>query len=79
ATLQEQGWPAFDPALAAEDAVTYAVQVNGKLRGQVQVPVDMPEEEVKALAAKDEKVSAHLEGKTVRKVVFVPKRLVNFV
>ncbi|MGI5864968.1 MAG: leucine--tRNA ligase [Myxococcales bacterium] len=79
ATLQELGWPVFDPALAAEDEVTYAIQVNGKLRGQVQVPVEMPEEEVKSTAAKDEKVSAHLEGKTVRKVVFVPKRLVNFV
>jgi leucyl-tRNA synthetase len=76
-TIQEQGWPSFDPKLAAEEAITYAVQVNGKLRGQIQVPVDASEDEVKAIARKDEKVAPHLEGKTVRKAVFVPKRLLK--
>jgi leucyl-tRNA synthetase len=78
-SLQAQRWPAFDPALAAEDEVTYAVQVNGKLRGQIQVGAAAGEQEVKAAAQKDEKVAPHLVGKTVRKVVFVPKRLINFV
>ncbi|WP_041453550.1 leucine--tRNA ligase [Anaeromyxobacter dehalogenans] len=72
-------WPAFDPALIVADTVTIAVQVNGKLRGEVQAPAAAGEAEVRALAEADEKVKVHLAGKTVRKVVFVPKRLVNFV
>ncbi|ACL66248.1 leucyl-tRNA synthetase [Anaeromyxobacter dehalogenans 2CP-1] len=72
-------WPPFDPALIVADTVTIAVQVNGKLRGEVQAPAAAGEAEVRALAEADEKVKVHLAGKTVRKVVFVPKRLVNFV
>ncbi len=78
-SLQAREWPGFDPALAAEDAVVYAVQVLGKLRGQVEVPVDATEEEVKAAALSDPKVASHLSGKTLRRVVFVPRRLINFV
>jgi leucyl-tRNA synthetase len=78
-SLQAQEWPAFDPALAAEEAVVYAVQVLGKLRGQVEVPVDATEEEVRRAAQSDARVAPHLSGKTVRRVVFVPKRLINFV
>ena len=77
--LQESAWPAFDPALVKSDTVAYVVQVNGKLRGQLEASVSAGEDEVVALARGDAKVVAHLEGKTVRKVIFVPKRLVNFV
>ncbi len=75
----DREWPEFDPALVAEDTLTYAVQVNGKLRGEVKVPADSAEAAVRAAAEADEKVKASLEGKQVRKVVFVPKRLVNYV
>jgi leucyl-tRNA synthetase len=77
--LAESPWPSFDPALVAADTVTIAVQVNGKLRGEVQAAAAAPEAEVRALAEGDEKVKGHLAGKTVRKVVYVPKRLINFV
>jgi leucyl-tRNA synthetase len=77
--LAEEPWPAFDPALVAADTVTIAVQVNGKLRGEVVAAVSAGEAEVRALAEADEKVRSHLAGKAVRKVVFVPKRLMNFV
>jgi leucyl-tRNA synthetase len=77
--LAQDPWPAFDPALVAADVVTIAIQVNGKLRGEVQAAVSAPEAEVRALAEAESRVKAHLEGKTVRKVVFVPKRLMNFV
>jgi leucyl-tRNA synthetase len=77
--LADAPWPAFDPALVAADVVTIAIQVNGKLRGEVQAPVAAGEAEVRALAEGEERVKAHLAGKTVRKVVFVPKRLLNFV
>jgi leucyl-tRNA synthetase len=77
--LADAPWPSFDPALVAADVVTIAVQVNGKLRGEVQAPVAAGEAEVRALAEGEERVKAHLAGKTIRKVVFVPKRLLNFV
>jgi leucyl-tRNA synthetase len=77
--LAEEPWPSFDLALVAADVVTIAVQVNGKLRGEVQAPVAATEAEVRALAEAEDRVKAHLAGKAVRKVVFVPKRLLNFV
>jgi leucyl-tRNA synthetase len=77
--LAEEPWPAFDPALVAADTVTIAIQVNGKLRGEVQAPAGAGEAEVRALAEAEARVKAHLDGKTVRKVVFVPRRLLNFV
>jgi leucyl-tRNA synthetase len=77
--LADAPWPAFDPALVVADTVTIAVQVNGKLRGEVQTSVNAAEADVRALAEADEKVKTHLAGKTIRKVIFVPKRLVNFV
>jgi leucyl-tRNA synthetase len=77
--LADAPWPGFDPALVAADTVTIAVQVNGKLRGEVQAPAAAGEAEVRALAEAEERVRAHLAGKAIRKVVFVPKRLLNFV
>ena len=77
--LADEPWPGFDPALVVADTVTLAVQVNGKLRGEVQAAVSAGEPEVRALAEADEKVKTHLAGKTVRKVVYVPKRLIKFV
>ncbi|MHB1844311.1 MAG: leucine--tRNA ligase [Deltaproteobacteria bacterium] len=77
--LQASRWPAFDPALVVDETLAYAVQVNGKLRGEVRAPAAASQDEVVALARAEEKVAPHLAGKTVRKLVFVPKRLVNFV
>jgi leucyl-tRNA synthetase len=77
--IVNQEWPAFDPALVVDDEIPYAVQVNGKLRAEIKVPVDAAEAEVRAAAEGDERVKAAMVGKTVRKFVFVPKRLVNFV
>ncbi len=77
--LQFASWPTFDEALTVDDTVTYAVQVNGKLRGEVAVPAAASEDEIKALATSHEKVASQLEGKQIRKVVVVKGRLVNFV
>jgi len=77
--LAESPWPSFDQALVVADTVTIAVQVNGKLRGEVVASASAGEAEVRALAEREERVRAHLSGKAVRKVVFVPKRLINFV
>ena len=74
-----QPWPKFDAALTVDDSVTYAVQVMGKLRAEIKAPIAATEAEVRALAEADEKVKAAIAGKSVKKFVFVPRRLVNFV
>jgi len=55
------------------------IQVNGKLRSRVTVPVDSPEEEIKKIALSDEKARKWIEGKEIKKVIVVPKKLVNVV
>jgi leucyl-tRNA synthetase len=72
-------WPAFDDKYLVEDTMAIAVQVNGKLRGEIQVAVGADEQTVIEAAKTDEKVSAHLTGKDIRKQIYVPSRLVNFV
>jgi len=77
--LAESDWPEADPALCVDDTVTLAVQVNGKLRGNIEVPKDCPKEDAEAAALALENVRAHTDGKTIRKVVVVPNRIVNIV
>ncbi|HTO95443.1 MAG TPA: leucine--tRNA ligase [Myxococcales bacterium] len=72
-------WPEADPALVVDDAYQIAVQVNGKLRGEVQVAASADDSEIRETAARDPKISGWLQGKTIKKVVVIPKRLVNFV
>ncbi|GAB4192944.1 MAG: leucine--tRNA ligase [Phycisphaeraceae bacterium] len=72
-------WPKADPALLVEDMIEYPVQVNGKLRGKVTVPADADEKAIEEAARADDNVAVHLEGKTIRKVIIVPKRLINLV
>ena len=77
--LIDQRWPQPDPAALAQDAVTMVVQVNGKLRGQISVPVDAAEETIRAAALAEESVQRFVAGATPRKVVIVPRKLVNVV
>ena len=72
-------WPKFDPELAKEDTVTIAVQVNGKLRDTFQAPSDATNDALENSARELEKVQSNLEGKTVKKVVVIPGKLVNIV
>ncbi|HVM95090.1 MAG TPA: leucine--tRNA ligase, partial [Candidatus Acidoferrales bacterium] len=72
-------WPVFDPAMMVEDSVELAIQVNGKVRGRIAVTRDTAEADVIAAALAVPGVQAHLEGKTIRKQVVVPGRLVSFV
>jgi leucyl-tRNA synthetase len=71
--------PEFDPEIAAKKRVPYPVQVNGKLRGQVEAEPDANQASVEAMARALDGVKAFLDGKTVAKIVFVPGRLINFV
>jgi len=75
----EEPWPAIDEAALARDELDLVVQVNGKLRGRIQVPADAPEETLREAALAQENVQRHTEGKQVRKVIVVPGKLVNVV
>lgn len=75
----KQEWPKFDAELAKEDAVTIAVQVNGKLRDTFEMPVGASKEEHEATALGREKVKVYTDAGTVRKVIVVPGKLVNIV
>ena len=79
ATLAYEPWPVYDAAALVEDEIEIPVQVLGKLRGRVRVPVDATPADMEAAARANEEVAKHLEGKTVVKVIAVPKRMVNFV
>jgi leucyl-tRNA synthetase len=78
-TVFRAKWPAVDEAALPTDNVTLAVQINGKLRGQVTVPADADENTVVAAVQSDPKLNAHLAGKTVVKTIYVPGRLLNIV
>ena len=77
--VADAAWPAVDTDALAVDEVTLAVQVNGKLRGQIRVPVGASREAVEAAARTDANVLRHLQGQMVLKVIVVPGRLVNLV
>jgi leucyl-tRNA synthetase len=78
-SLTRRPWPTFEPAMLAETSIEIPVQVNGKLRDKIIVAADAAEEEILSKAAVAEKVVPWLAGKTIRKKLYVPKRLVNFV
>ena len=72
-------WPSYDPELLKTDEVTIVVQVNGKKRAEVLVPADASEEQVKQAALAEANVQRFVEGKTVRKIVLVPGKILNVV
>jgi leucyl-tRNA synthetase len=79
-SLLDVPWPSYSPELAKEETVTVAVQVNGKLRDQIQVPESASKEEVLEAARRAPKAVPFLEGKELRRdPIYVPKKLVNFV
>jgi len=79
ASLSYTTWPEFDVELAKEELITIAIQVNGKLRGNLQVPAETDDKTLKTEAAKVDGVKKHLEGKNIVKKIVIPGRLVNFV
>ena len=78
-SLVAAGWPTFDPELAREDEIEIVVQVNGKVRSRFLASPEISQDDMKQRALKDEKAQDHIEGKTVRKIVVVPRKLVNIV
>jgi len=77
--VSQQSWPAYDERLLIEDEVEIVIQINGKLRDRVKMPIVATDEELKAVALSNPKVQDRIAGKAVRKVIVVPKKLVNIV
>ncbi len=78
-SLAHHDWPVYDPALTVEDTVTVAIQVNGKLRGTVMLPLGADEDTARAAALAEASVRRHLDGGVIRKVIYVPNKLLNLV
>ncbi len=78
-TLAYEKWPEFDEELTKEDEIEIPVQINGKLRGKLQVSSDIDKQALEETAMADEKIIALIDGKQIKKVIVVPKKLVNIV
>jgi leucyl-tRNA synthetase len=78
-SLADVPWPAYDHDVAAEEEITIVIQVNGKVRSRMVVPVDEDGEKIKSLALNDEKIISLISGKKVVREIYVPKKLVNIV
>ncbi len=77
--ILSERWPQYDPELLKSDTIKIVVQVNGKLRGHIEVDAALDEERIKEQAIKNDKVKRHIEGKAIKKVIYVKGRLVNIV
>ena len=73
------GCAQFDETLTKSEQVEIPIQVNGKLRARITVPADIDDESLKGLALADERIHSFIEGKQIKKVIVVPKKLVNIV
>ena len=76
-SVAHQAWPSFDPTLVVSDRMTIPIQVNGKLRGKIELDVTVSREQIEALAG--EQVQEWVQGKPLKKVIYVEKKLINFV
>ncbi|MEM9691435.1 MAG: leucine--tRNA ligase [Myxococcota bacterium] len=78
-SLAHHSWPAYDEAKCVDDTIEMGVQVNGKTRGKVTLRKDAQADDARAAALAVENVAKHVEGKDVKKFIFVPGRIINFV
>jgi leucyl-tRNA synthetase len=78
-SVHQQPWPAYNEAFAADEVITLVLQVNGKVRGRLTMPVNLNEDQAHDVALKSEAVQRHLKGQTPKRVVYVPGKLVNVV
>jgi leucyl-tRNA synthetase len=79
ASLSESVWPVYDEQALVRTECELVVQVNGKLRDRIWMAIDASEEDAKALAFASEKIKELTEGKTLRKVIYVPGKIMNLV
>ena len=78
-SIHQQSWPEYNPDLVVEAVITLVVQVNGKVRARLEVPADITEEAAREAALADANVQRHIGDRKIRKLIYVPGRLVNVV
>ncbi|WP_096202611.1 leucine--tRNA ligase [Bacillus sp. FJAT-45350] len=78
-TLAYEAWPTFDETFLVENEVEIVVQINGKVRAKIVIPTDATKEQMEEIALADDRIKEEIEGKTIRKVIAVPGKLVNIV
>jgi len=78
-SIHYQLWPKWNPKLVKEETITLVIQVNGKVRDKVEVEADISEEKAKELAISREKIKKWIGGKEIKKIIFVPGKLINIV
>lgn len=78
-SIHNHKFPEWDSALSAEESVTVVVQINGKLRERIEVPVSIDESDVKEMALSSPKIKPYIDGKQMKNLIYVPNRLINIV
>jgi leucyl-tRNA synthetase len=78
-SLDDMPWPTYSEAVLEQEKLLIVVQVNGKVRGKITVPADLPQEQIESDALTNPNVKAFLNGKQIQRVVYVPRRLLNIV
>ncbi len=78
-SIFQEKWPKFDPKLAKEKQIELVIQINGRVRGRVLAPADISQAEAEELALKQKNIQRHLTGEKVRKIIFIPGKLINLV
>ena len=77
--IAKQSWPTFDEQYCVEDTATVAIQVGGKVRGKIDVPKDLSQDDMVSLALEQPSVSKWVDGKPFKKIVYVPGKILNLV
>ena len=77
--IANESWPTYDEGLCVDEMITIPVQVNGKVRAQIEIAADADEEAVKQISLEHPRVKQHIDGRPVKRVIVIPKRLVNVV
>ena len=78
-SILKEPWPEYDKKIIEEEKVTIIIQVNGKLRDKIELEKNIPEEKVEALTLEREKIKKYVAGKKIKKIIFVPNKLINIV
>jgi leucyl-tRNA synthetase len=78
-SVLHQAWPSFDPMLTQEDEITVVIQINGRVRSRLTAPASIAEDDLREAALRYERIQEWVAGKTIRKVIVVPQKLVNIV
>ncbi len=78
-SIFQEKWPKYNKKLIEEEKFELVIQINGKVRDKIEVPIEISEEEAKNLAQEREKIKKYLADKKIKKVIFIPKKLINFV